>query len=65
MEEPEGEIVRVKRFEVRPMSPEEAVEQMELLGHHFYLFLNAEEGDINAVYKRSDGNYGLLQPQRG
>jgi putative sigma-54 modulation protein len=62
-EEPEKEIVRVKRFEVRPMVPEEAIEQMELLGHHFFVFLNAEEGTINTVYKRRDGNYGLLQPQ--
>ena len=59
VEEPEGEIVRVKRFEVRPMLPEEAIEQMELLGHHFYVFLNAEENSINVVYKRNDGNYGL------
>lgn len=61
-EEPLGEIVRVKRFEVRPMTPEEAIEQMELLGHHFFVFLNAEEGGLNTVYKRRDGNYGLLQP---
>jgi putative sigma-54 modulation protein len=64
-EEPEHEIVRVKRFDVRPMVPEEAIEQMELLGHHFFVFLNAEEGTINTVYKRRDGNYGLLQPQVG
>ena len=62
-EESEGEIVRIKRFEVRPMTPREAIEQMELLGHHFFVFLNAEEGAINAVYKRRDGNYGLLQPE--
>lgn len=64
-EESEGEIARVKRFEVRPMTTGEAIEQMELLGHHFFLFLNAEEGAINAVYKRRDGDYGLLQPQIG
>lgn len=64
-EEPEPQIVRVKRFEVRPMTPQEAIEQMELLGHHFFVFLNAEEGIINTVYKRRDGNYGLLQPQMG
>jgi putative sigma-54 modulation protein len=62
-EEPRGEIVRVKRFEVQPMSPDEAVEQMELLGHRFFLFLNADEDAINVVYRRDDGNYGLLQPQ--
>ena len=62
VEETEGEIVRVKRFELRPMMPEEAVEQMDLLGHRFYVFLNADEGAINVVYRRDDGNYGLLQP---
>jgi len=63
VEETEGEIVRIKRFEVRPMTPEEAIEQMELLGHRFYVFLNADEDAINVVYKRDDGNYGLLQPE--
>jgi putative sigma-54 modulation protein len=61
--EAEGEIVRVKRFEVRPMTPEEAIEQMELLGHRFFIFLDADEGTINVVYRRNDGNYGLLQPE--
>ncbi len=61
--ETEGEIVRVKRFEVWPMAPEEAIEQMELLGHHFYIFLNADENAINVVYERNDGDYGLLQPE--
>lgn len=63
VEETAGEIVRVKRFDVLPMVPEEAIEQMELLGHSFYVFLNADEGAINVVYKRGDGNYGLLQPE--
>lgn len=63
VEEPEGEIVRVKRFEVLPMSPEEAIEQMELLGHRFYVFMNADEEAISVVYRRDDGNYGLLQPE--
>jgi putative sigma-54 modulation protein len=62
-EETQGEIVRVKRFEVLPMTPEEAIEQMELLGHSFYVLFNADEEAINVVYKRSDGNYGLLQPE--
>jgi len=62
-EEAGGEIVRVKRFEVLPMPPEEAIEQMELLGHHFYVFLNLEEDAVNVVYKRNDGDYGLLQPE--
>jgi len=63
LEEQEGEIVRTKRFEMRPMLPEEAVEQMELLGHHFFIFFNADEDAVNVVYKRNDGNYGLLQPE--
>jgi putative sigma-54 modulation protein len=62
-EETLGEIVRVKRFEVLPMAPEEAIEQMELLGHSFYIFLNVDEDAINVLYKRGDGNYGLLQPE--
>ena len=62
-EESGGEIVRVKRFQVRPMSAEEAIEQMELLGHKFYVFLNADESDLNILYQRDDGNYGLLQPE--
>lgn len=63
VEETVGEIVRVKRFDVRPMAPEEAIEQMELLGHSFYIFLNADEDVLNVVYRRDDGNYGLLQPE--
>ena len=59
----EIEIARVKRFDVAPMSPEEAIEQMELLGHQFFLFLDMEEGDVNVVYRRKDGKYGLLVPQ--
>lgn len=62
-EERLGEIVRVKSFEVRPMPPEEAIEQMELLGHRFYVFLNANVNAINVVYRRDDGDYGLLQPE--
>jgi putative sigma-54 modulation protein len=65
-EEEEAEdsrIVRTKRFRVTPMDPEEAIEQMELLGHSFFVFYNVEEGQINVVYSRRDGNYGLLQPE--
>jgi putative sigma-54 modulation protein len=62
-EEQIGEIVRVKSFEVRPMPQEEAIEQMELLGHRFFVFLNADADAINVVYKRDDGDYGLLQPE--
>jgi len=56
-------IVRVKRFPIRPVTPEEAIDQMELLGHDFYVFYNAEAGQINVLYRRKDENYGLLQPE--
>ena len=62
-EAPTSEIVRVKRFEVWPMNEEEAIEQMELLGHDFFIFYNAEEATLNVIYRRKDGNYGLLQPE--
>lgn len=65
-EREEGEsvaIVRVKRFIVRPMAPDEAIEQMELVGHDFFLFMNSESDALNVVYRRKDGNYGLLQPE--
>ena len=65
VEETAGEIVRTKSFILRPMSAVEAIEQMELLGHHFYVFLNADEDAVNVLYKRNDGNYGLLQPELG
>ncbi len=58
----EGRIVRTKRFQVTPMGPEEAVDQMELLGHSFFVFYNVQEDQINVVYRRHDGDYGLLQP---
>ncbi len=56
-------IVRVKRFPMTPMHPDEAIEQMELLGHDFFVFYNADEGHLNVIYRRKDGNYGLLQPE--
>ena len=56
-------VVRVKRFPVKPMSPQEAVEQMELLGHDFFLFLDAESGEFNLLYRRKAGDYGLIQPE--
>ncbi len=61
-EELGGEIVRVKEFAVLPMNEREAVEQMELLGHDFFLFFNVESDAINVVYRRRDENYGLLKP---
>ncbi|MCO5186088.1 MAG: ribosome-associated translation inhibitor RaiA [Anaerolineae bacterium] len=62
LEEEVGSIVRRKRFVVQPMTPEEAIDQMELLGHDFFLFLDMENDSVNLVYKRRGGNYGLLQP---
>ena len=62
-EEDFSDIVRTKRFPMTPMHAEEAVEQMELLGHDFFIFFNADEGEINVLYRRKEGNYGLLQPE--
>ncbi len=63
-EEEEGsfEIVKTKRFPIKPMSPEEAILQMNLLGHNFFVFTNADTDTINVVYKRKDGKYGLIEP---
>ena len=57
------QIVRSKRFPFKPLDPEEACMQMELLGHAFFVFLNAETEEVNVVYKRKDGNYGLIEPE--
>jgi putative sigma-54 modulation protein len=57
------QIVRSKRFAVKPMDPEEACLQMELLGHSFFVFRNAETDEINVVYKRKGNNYGLIEPE--
>ncbi|MHB8840842.1 MAG: ribosome hibernation-promoting factor, HPF/YfiA family [Candidatus Aquicultor sp.] len=58
-------IVKVKQVAVKPMAPEEATMQMELLGHDFFVFTNAETDEINVVYKRRDSNYGLIEPIHG
>ena len=63
-EEIETRIVRTKQFQMKPMSEEEAVLQLELLDHDFYVFTSADTGDINVVYRRRDGNYGLIEPAR-
>jgi len=55
-------IVRTKRFAVKPMDPEEAAMEMEMIGHDFYVFRNAENEEVNVVYRRRDGNYGLIEP---
>lgn len=63
MEEETIKITRTKRFDVKPMYPEDACVQMELLGHNFYVFLNAETEEVNVVYKRKGGTYGLIEPE--
>jgi putative sigma-54 modulation protein len=62
-EESLPEVVRSKRFAMKPMVPEEAAAQMELLGHDFYVFRNAETEQVNVLYRRRDGNYGLIEPE--
>jgi ribosomal subunit interface protein len=61
-EEARPRIVRTKEFQVKPMFSDEAVEQMELLGHDFFVFRDAESSQINVLYRREDGNYGLIVP---
>lgn len=61
-EEPSDEVVRVKRFEVKPMAVEDAIAQMDMLGHSFFLFINAETGITSVVYRRNDGKIGMLEP---
>lgn len=56
-------IVRTKRFGIKPMFPEDACMQMDLLGHNFYVFSNAETEEVNVVYKRKDGSFGLIEPE--
>lgn len=62
-EEPLPTIVRTKRFPIKPMAPDEAAHQMELLHHDFFVFLNQENEEVAVVYKRKDGNYGLMEPE--
>jgi putative sigma-54 modulation protein len=62
--ESEPTIVKTKQFAIKPMSPEEAVLQMDLIGHDFFVFKNAETDEINVIYRRRDGNYGLIEPQQ-
>lgn len=63
-DEPDGryDVVRTKRFALKPMVREEAIDQLELLGHDFFVFLNAEDNRVNVLYRRKDGAYGLIQP---
>jgi putative sigma-54 modulation protein len=59
----EIQIIRTKRFAMKPMDPEEACIQMELLGHNFYVFRSSETDEVNVVYKRKGGTYGLIEPE--
>lgn len=62
-EDEEVRIVRTKRFDIKPMYPEDACVQMELLGHNFYVFCNAETDQVNVVYRRKGNTYGLIEPE--
>jgi putative sigma-54 modulation protein len=60
---PQRSVVKVKRFPVKPMSVAEATDEMELLGHDFFLFFNADTEKLNLLYRRKDSNYGLIEPE--
>ena len=62
-EEEEIQIIRSKKFAMKPMDPEEACVQMELLGHNFFVFRNSETEEVNVVYKRKGNTYGLIEPE--
>jgi putative sigma-54 modulation protein len=57
-------IVKSKQFIMKPMPPEEAIEQLELIGHDFFVFVNSESDEVNVLYRRRDGQYGLIEPAR-
>ncbi len=59
-----GKIIKRKRFDMKPMSPDEAAMQMELLAKDFFVFSNQATGEINVIYKRNDGNFGLIEPAK-
>jgi len=63
LEEEEIKIVREKHFDIKPMYPEDACIQMELLGHNFFVFVNAETDQVNVVYKRKGNTYGIIEPE--
>ncbi|MBE5882616.1 MAG: ribosome-associated translation inhibitor RaiA [Lachnospiraceae bacterium] len=62
-DEDDVKIIRTKKFDIKPMYPEDACVQMELLGHNFFVFCNAETDQVNVVYKRKGGTYGLIEPE--
>ncbi|MBN1375219.1 MAG: ribosome-associated translation inhibitor RaiA [Dehalococcoidia bacterium] len=57
------EVVKLKKFKVKPMTANEAIEQMEFIGHDFFIFISNDDQSVNVVYKRKDGKYGVLQPE--
>ena len=63
VEDEEVKIIRTKRFDIKPMYPEDACIQMELLGHGFFVFVNAETDQVNVVYKRKGNTYGIIEPE--
>lgn len=63
VDDEEIKIIRTKKFDIKPMYPEDACIQMELLGHNFYVFCNAETDQVNVVYKRKGNTYGLIEPE--
>ena len=63
LENEEIRIVRTKKFDIKPMYPEDACVQMELLGHNFFVFMNADTDQVNVVYKRKGNTYGLIEPE--
>jgi putative sigma-54 modulation protein len=63
MEEEAPKIVKTKRFSLKPMSVEEAILQMDLLGHNFFVFASADSESVSVVYRRRDGQYGLIEPE--
>ncbi len=63
LEEKPAQVVKIKHFDIKPMTVDEAMLQLELLGHSFYMFTNGDTGVINVLYKRKDGNYGLIEPE--
>ena len=58
----DGKIIKTKRFKIHPMTPEEATEHLDLISHDFYVFVNSKTKKINTIYRRKDGDYGLIEP---
>ncbi|MFQ5988526.1 MAG: ribosome hibernation-promoting factor, HPF/YfiA family [Candidatus Methylomirabilales bacterium] len=63
VEDEEPRVVKTKRFSIKPMSVDEAILQIDLLGHNFYVFRNAQTDEVNVLYRRHEGNYGLIEPE--